>query len=164
MSQGSVHNSWKVKMSQFFHGLQTHQTCHPLSIFWVFCIDVYDSMFQFLPTSSNFTQPLKRSGTTFHRPQSTAWSTLYKGDVSNCMRQTVVTPDTDWFSDPCPYLFLRYMWPTDAYLYSQSCEIHRLVSNKCIQIDWFPYMNYNSVKSFKLSHVAFMFLISIVES
>ena len=25
MPQGSVHNSWKLKMSQFFHGLHTHQ-------------------------------------------------------------------------------------------------------------------------------------------
>uniref|UniRef100_A0A8C8J7F3 NADH dehydrogenase [ubiquinone] 1 alpha subcomplex subunit 6 n=1 Tax=Oncorhynchus tshawytscha TaxID=74940 RepID=A0A8C8J7F3_ONCTS len=33
MSQGSVHNSWKLKMSQFFHGLHTHQTHHPLSMF-----------------------------------------------------------------------------------------------------------------------------------
>ena len=32
---------------------------------------VYDSVFQFLPISSNFIQPLKRSGPTFHRPQST---------------------------------------------------------------------------------------------
>jgi hypothetical protein len=28
---------------------------------------------------------LKRSGTTFHRPQSTAWSTLCEGDVSRCL-------------------------------------------------------------------------------
>jgi ABC-type transport system involved in cytochrome bd biosynthesis fused ATPase/permease subunit len=28
--------------------------------------DTYDSVFQFLPISSNFTQPLKRIGTTFH--------------------------------------------------------------------------------------------------
>ncbi len=34
--------------------------------------------------SSNFTQPLKRSGPTFHRPQSTTWSTLCKGDVLHC--------------------------------------------------------------------------------
>ncbi|ROL49959.1 hypothetical protein DPX16_6367 [Anabarilius grahami] len=32
---------------------------------------IYDSVFQFLPISSNFAQPLKRSGPTFHRPQST---------------------------------------------------------------------------------------------
>jgi transposase len=32
----------------------------------------YDSAFQFPPISSNFAQPLKRSGTTFYRPQSTA--------------------------------------------------------------------------------------------
>ena len=37
-----------------------------------------------------------RSRPTFHRPQSTTGSTLCKGDV----RQMVVTPDTDWFSDP----------------------------------------------------------------
>ena len=25
-----------------------------------------------------------------------------EGDVSRCMKQMVVTPDTDWFSDPQP--------------------------------------------------------------
>ena len=108
-------NAWRYRdeilrpivVSQFFHGLHNHQTCHPLSMFGMLWIDVYDSMFQFLPTSSNYTQPLKRNGTTFHRPQSTARSTLCKGDVSWCMRQMVVTPDTDWFTDPHPYFFLK---------------------------------------------------------
>jgi hypothetical protein len=101
-----------------------------------------DSMFQFPPKSSNFAQPLKRSGTTFHRPRSTAWLTLCEGDVLRCMRQMVVTPDTDWFSDPHPYLFWGgYLWPTD--LYSQSCQIYRLGPNEFISIDWFPYMNCN---------------------
>ena len=62
-----VHNSWKLKMPQFFHGLHTHQTCHPLSVFGILWIYVYDSMFQFLPISSNFAQTLKRNGTTFPR-------------------------------------------------------------------------------------------------
>ena len=60
----------------------------------------------------------------------------YAKEMLCCMMQMVVTPDTDWFSDP---LFLRYLWPTDAYLYSQSCEIHRLLLNEFISIDWFPY-------------------------
>uniref|UniRef100_A0A4W5KIS0 [histone H3]-trimethyl-L-lysine(4) demethylase n=1 Tax=Hucho hucho TaxID=62062 RepID=A0A4W5KIS0_9TELE len=60
------------------------------------------------------------------------------------MRQMVVTPDTDWFSESQPY----------AYVYSQSCEICRLGPNLFISIDGFPYMNY-SVKSLKLLHVAF---------
>ncbi len=77
----------------------THRTCHPLSIFGMLWIGVYNSMFQFLPISSNFAQPLKRSGPTFHRPQSTTWSTLCEGDVLHCVRKLVVTPDTDWFSD-----------------------------------------------------------------
>jgi hypothetical protein len=47
-------------------------------------------------------------------------------------------------------LFLRYLRSTDAYLYSQSCEIHRLGPNEFITIDWFSYMNCNSVKSWKL--------------
>ncbi len=57
------------------------------------------SVFQFLPISRNFAQPLKRSGPTFHRPQWTTWSTLCEGDVLHCVRQMVVTPDTDWFSE-----------------------------------------------------------------
>ncbi len=44
---------------------------HPLSMFGMLWIGVYDSVFQFLPICSNFAQPLKRSGPTFHRPQST---------------------------------------------------------------------------------------------
>jgi hypothetical protein len=81
MLQGSVHNSWKLNISQFFHGLHTHQTRHPFSVFGMLWIDVYDSVFQFPPISSTFTQPLKRRGTTFHRSQSTAWSTRCKGDA-----------------------------------------------------------------------------------
>ncbi len=100
MLQGSVHNSWKLKTSQFLNGHYTHRTCHPLTMFGMLWIGVYDSVFQFLPISSNFAQPLKRSGPTFHRPQSTTWSTLCEGDVLHCVRQMVVTPDTDWFSDP----------------------------------------------------------------
>ena len=46
ISQGSVHNSWKLKMSQFFHGLRPHQTCHPLSMFGMLWIEVYESVFQ----------------------------------------------------------------------------------------------------------------------
>jgi hypothetical protein len=72
MSQGSVNNSWKLNIPQFFHGLHTHQTCHPLSMFEMLCTNKYDSVFQFPPISSNFAQSLKRSGTTFHRTQSTA--------------------------------------------------------------------------------------------
>ncbi len=102
MLQGSVHNSWKLKTSQFLHGQHIHRTCHPLSMFGLLWIGVYDSVFQFLPISSNFAQPLKRSGPNFHRPQLTTWSTLCEGDVLHCIRQMVVTPDTDWFSGPNP--------------------------------------------------------------
>jgi hypothetical protein len=41
-------------------------------MFGMLWIDVYNRMFQFLPICSNFAQQLKRNGTTFHRPQSTA--------------------------------------------------------------------------------------------
>ncbi len=97
MLQESVHNSWKLKypsscMASIFTGHVNLWACLGCS--------ACDSVFQFLPISSNFTQPLKRSGPTFHRPQSTIWSTLCEGDVLHCVRQMVVTPDTDWFSDP----------------------------------------------------------------
>ncbi len=67
MFQGSEHNSWKLKTSQFLHGQHTHRTCHPLSMFGMLWIGVYDSVFQFLLISSNFT--LKRSGPTSHNQQ-----------------------------------------------------------------------------------------------
>ncbi len=62
-------------------------------------------------------KPLKRSGPTLHRPQSTTWSTLCEGDVLHCVRQMVVTPDTDWFSDP-PQLVLHVsIWVITSILY-----------------------------------------------
>ncbi len=100
MLQRSVLKSWKLKISQFLHGQHTHRTCHPWSMFGMLWIGVNDSVLQFLPISSNFTQPLKRSGLTSHRPQSTTWSTLCEGDVLHCVRQMLVTPDTEWFSHP----------------------------------------------------------------
>ena len=143
MSQRSVHNSWKLKMSQFFHDLHTHQT--PLSMFgmlWMTSMTACSSSRRYPATSHS--RRNRRSGTTFHRPQSTAWSTLCEGDVLHCMRQIVVTPDTDWFSDPDPYLlFLRYLCP-------QSCEIYRFRPNEFISIDWFPYMNCNLGKIFEI--------------
>ncbi len=54
-----------------------------------------------LPISSNFAQPLKRNGPTFHRPQSTTWSTLCEGDVLHCVRQMVVTPSSIWICHTC---------------------------------------------------------------
>ena len=100
----------ELKMSQFFHGLHTHQTCHPLSMFGMLWINVFDSVFQFLPIFSNFVQPLKRIGTTFHMPQSTAWSTLWEGDVS------LLGHTRYWlfFFIHAPTFFLRYLWPTDS--------------------------------------------------
>ena len=84
MSQESVHNSCKLKKSQLLLGLHTHQTCHPLTMLG-YSGSTWMTAFQFPPISSNFAQPLKRSETIIHRPQSTAWSTLYEGDVSRCM-------------------------------------------------------------------------------
>jgi hypothetical protein len=41
-------------------------------MFRMLSINVYDIEFQFPPTFSNFAQALKRRGTTFHKPQSSA--------------------------------------------------------------------------------------------
>ncbi len=69
MLEGSVQNSWKLKRSQFLNGQHTYRTCHPLSMFGMLWTGVYDSVFQFLPISSNFAQPLKRSGPTLNNQQ-----------------------------------------------------------------------------------------------
>ncbi|KAL0153133.1 hypothetical protein M9458_051554, partial [Cirrhinus mrigala] len=53
MLQGSVHNSWKLKTSQFLHGQHTHQTCHPLKHVW----DALDRRIrQRLPVPANIQQ------------------------------------------------------------------------------------------------------------
>jgi hypothetical protein len=44
----------------------------PIGYVGTLWIDVYNSVFWFPPMSSNFAQPLKRTGTTFHRIHSTA--------------------------------------------------------------------------------------------
>ncbi len=46
MLQGSVHNSWKLKTSQFLNGQHSHRTCHSLSMFGMVLIGVYNSAFQ----------------------------------------------------------------------------------------------------------------------
>ena len=79
--------------------------------------------------------------------------------VSRCMMQMVVT--SDWYSNPRTYVFLRNQWPTYTYLYSQSCEIHILGPNEYISIDWFPYMNCNSIKSLAFLCVVFLFFFSV---
>ncbi len=84
----TIHGSWKHPsscMASILTGHVTHWAglgCSG-SAYTTAC-------FQFLPISSNFTQPLKRSGPTFQRPQSTSWSTLSEGDVLHCVKQIVV--------------------------------------------------------------------------
>ncbi len=109
---------------QFLHGHYTHRTCHPLSMFGMLWIGVYDSVFQFLPISSNSAQQLKKSGPTFHRPQSTTWSTLCEGDVLHCMRKMMVTEDTDWFKDPTNTVKLHILeWPFIVANLRHTCAI-----------------------------------------
>ena len=79
MSQRSVTNSWKLKMSQFFHGLHTHQTCHPLSTFVMLWTDVSDSFFQVTANIQQLRTAIDEEWDNI--PQSTAWSTLCEGDV-----------------------------------------------------------------------------------
>jgi hypothetical protein len=100
MSQVSVLNSWKLKMTQFFHGLHIHQTCHPLSMFGMLWIDMYKRVFQFLPISRGVGQH-----TAGHNQQlyqlyvkemcRTAWGKLWSYQIL-----------TDFFY-PCPYLFFK---------------------------------------------------------
>jgi hypothetical protein len=115
MLQGSVYNSWNLKMSQFFHGLHIHQTCHPLSMVEMLWIDVYDSLFQFYPANSHSHWRGVGQHSTGHNQQ------LYANEICCCMRQMVFTQDTAWFSDPHPYLFFKV-----------------LVINRCISL--FPVM------------------------
>ncbi len=103
--QGSVHNSWKLKTSQFLHGQHTHRTCHPLSMFGMLLIGVYDSVFQFLPISSNFTQPLKRINKCWTNISQATINNLINSIWRRCvaLREANGGNDTDWyFGQPGP--------------------------------------------------------------
>jgi hypothetical protein len=56
------HDNSKCPSSSMDCILTRHVT-HPLSMFGMLWIDMYDSVFQFPPASRNFSQPLKRIGT-----------------------------------------------------------------------------------------------------
>jgi hypothetical protein len=53
MSQGSVHNSWKLKMSQFFHGLHYSPDMPPIEYVWN---ALYRLVRQRVPVSANIHQ------------------------------------------------------------------------------------------------------------
>ena len=116
--------------------LNTHQTCHPLSMFGMLWVVLYHNVFHFPPISSNLTRPLKRSGTTFHSPQSTAWSTIRKGYVHEANGGHTRYWLVFWST---PLIFFKGIWDwvsvtriTYAYLLYQSCDIHRLRPNESI--------------------------------
>ncbi len=92
----------ELKTSQFLHWQHTHRTCHPLSMFGMLWIGVYDSVFQYLPISSNFTQPLKWSGPTFNNQQPdqlyakemcwTAWGKWWSHQIQTGFQTTPPPP------------------------------------------------------------------------
>jgi hypothetical protein len=90
-AQGSVHNSWKLKMSQFFHSQQSPDVKHVWD-----ALDQYDSAFPFPPISSNVAVIEEW----YNIPQSAPC----KGDALCCVRQKVVTPDLTDFLIHAPAL------------------------------------------------------------
>jgi hypothetical protein len=79
------------------------------------------------------------------------------------MKEMCHTAWGKWWSYQILTVFLihKYLWPKDGYVYSQSCEIHRWGPDEFIPIDWFPYVNCNSLKLLKLLHVGFIFVFSV---
>ncbi len=59
-----------------------------------------------VPVPANIQQlhtAIEEEWTSIPQLQSTTWSTRCEGDVLHCVRQMVVTPDTDWFLDAPQY-------------------------------------------------------------
>ena len=136
-----------LKMSQLFHGLHTHMS--PIEHVW----DALDQRVrQCVRVPANSQQ--------LHTAIEDEWDNIPQATINSLiasMRRKCVALHEAYrahtrywlvfWSTPLP---LRYLWPTDAYLYSQSCEIHRLGPNEFISIDRLPYMNCNSVKYLKI--------------
>ncbi len=123
MLQGSVHNSWKLKTSQFLRGQHAHWTCHPLSMFGMLWIGVYDSVFQFIQQ--------------LHTDIEEEWTNIPQATINNLInsmwRRCVAlseangcnTPDTDWFSDTPPNTVKLHIleWPFIVASLRHTCAI-----------------------------------------
>ncbi len=97
MLQGSVHNSWKLKTSQLLlPGHVTHCAC--LGCSGSAYTTAFSSSCQYLATSHSHSREVDQHPTG-HNQQP---DQLCEGNVLHCVRQMVVTPDTDWFLDPPP--------------------------------------------------------------
>ena len=85
-------------MSQFIcpSGLHTHQTCHPLSMFGMLWIDVYDAVHDNVHDNVvPFPANIQKLRTAIEEE----WDNIPQAAINSLIRQMVVTPDTDWFSD-----------------------------------------------------------------
>ena len=128
MSQGSVHNSKKLKMSQFSHGLNTHVWWHGWHV-W----DALDwRVRQPVPISAN----IQQLQTAIEEEWDNVPQAIINSRINSMRIRGVALHEGNgghtryWlvlWSRPLP--FSRCLWSTDAYLYSQSCEIHILGPN-----------------------------------
>lgn len=118
--QGSVRNSLRLKTSQFLHGQHTHMSL--MKHVW----DVLDWRIRqrvLIPVntvSNNFAQPLRRSGPTLHRRQTTTWPTLRRGCIP--LREGNYAHTRHRFCDPPN--------PTINYLSQQHLEMPHQVSRE----------------------------------
>jgi hypothetical protein len=126
MPQRSVHNSWKLKMSQFFHGLYTHQTCQPLCMSGMLWINVYECV----PVPGQYPETLHSrwrgviQHSTGHNPPS---NQLYAKEMCHtAWGKTNGVHTRYWlafWSTPLP---LRYLWPIPTH-YIFTCCIYIFV-------------------------------------
>ncbi len=75
-------------------------------------------------------------------PQSTTWSTLCEGDVLHCVRQMLVTPDTNWFP-PTPNTVKLHIleWPCIVASLRHTCALIML-SNQHLDMTHLRWMDY----------------------
>jgi hypothetical protein len=155
MTQGSIHIFWKLKMFQFFHGLHTHSPNRShIEHVW----DALDwRVWQRVPTN------IQQLCTVIEEEWDNIQQATINSLINSMWRRCVMLDEAN--------CIFYHIW-TGFLIHSPTffkgiCDqqmhicIPRLGSNLFISIDWFPYMNCNSVKSLKLLHVALMFLFSV---
>ncbi len=142
MLQGSVHNSCKLKTSKFLPGQHTHRTCHPLSMFKMLWIDVYDSVFQFLPISSNSTA-IEEEWTKI--PQTTITN-----QINSMLRRCVALREANkWWSHQILTGFRTFLPPPPQY----SKTAHFKVAFYCGQPKSHLCINHSSNQHIDMPHL-----------
>jgi hypothetical protein len=110
-------------MSQFFHGLHTHQTCHPLSMFGMLWIDIY----QRVPVPNNIQQ--------LRTAIDEEWDNIPQVTIKSLINSEEMCCSA-WWSHQILTGFLIHVSPLLIFIYICDQQMHICIPSHVKSLDW----------------------------